>query len=342
MLNQKYIVALQDAVRSYLHDTLGIRSAIRPWVHSSRLPYFLQDAFELHELKVRDHSLLLALNRRKKTPSLATVRDRLDKLQTVVDCPVVYVTDALASYERRRLIEQKVPFIVPGNQLYLPDLGIDLREYFRQQPHAPAEALSPATQAMLLRALLEKSTQAAWYPAAIADELGYTAMTVSRVVKELTGAGIATLDCRGAARWLQMDRPAEKTWEQAKSLLRSPVKRQVWMPAAPALNERQIPLAGLSALACYTSLAEPPLPVYAMSVVQLKALSEQGFEETPEPITGGCQLQVWTYAPILATDAKIANDTKVVDPLSLRLSFQDTYDERIELALEELKEHFPW
>ncbi len=30
-------------------------------------------------------------------------------------------------------IAQKVPFIVPGNQLYLPDLGLDLREYFRQR-----------------------------------------------------------------------------------------------------------------------------------------------------------------------------------------------------------------
>jgi hypothetical protein len=31
-----------------------------------------------------------------------------------------------------------------------------------------------------------------------------------------------------------------------------------------------------------------------------------------------------------------------VAPLSLSLSFQDTADDRIELALEELKEHFPW
>ena len=39
----------------------------------------------------------------------------------------------MASYERKRLIEQKVPSIVPGNQLYLPDLGLDLREYFRRR-----------------------------------------------------------------------------------------------------------------------------------------------------------------------------------------------------------------
>lgn len=40
--------------------------------------------------------------------------------------PVVYVTTTLASYERKRLVQQKVPFIVPGNQLYLPELAIDL------------------------------------------------------------------------------------------------------------------------------------------------------------------------------------------------------------------------
>ncbi len=36
------------------------------------------------------------------------------------------------------------------------------------------------------------------------------------------------------------------------------------------------------------------------------------------------------------------DEKKAVDPLSLSLSFQENTDERIELALEELKEHFPW
>jgi hypothetical protein len=31
-----------------------------------------------------------------------------------------------------------------------------------------------------------------------------------------------------------------------------------------------------------------------------------------------------------------------VDPLSLTLSLQDEADERVQLALGELKEHFPW
>jgi len=102
---------------------------------------------------------------------------------------VVYVTDALASYERRRLIEQKVPFLVPSNQLYLPNLGIDLREYFRKPPTAPETALSPATQAMLIAVLLRKPWCPEWQPAEVLGSLGYTPMTLSRAVKELTAAG---------------------------------------------------------------------------------------------------------------------------------------------------------
>ncbi|MCK7468892.1 MAG: hypothetical protein MZU91_12730 [Desulfosudis oleivorans] len=72
-----------------------------------------------------------------------TFAARLDKLRQLAGMPVVYVTRTLASYERKRLIEQKVPFLVPGNQLYLPDLGIDLREYFRKPTIAAQTATQP-------------------------------------------------------------------------------------------------------------------------------------------------------------------------------------------------------
>jgi hypothetical protein len=45
---------------------------------------------------------------------------------------------------------------------------------------------------------------------------------------------------------------------------------------------------------------------------------------------------VWSYTPALLPDSK------TVDPLSLTLSLQDAADERIQQALDELKEHFPW
>jgi hypothetical protein len=335
-------VSLQEQVTQYLHATLGIRTAGRPWPGAGKLPYYLQDEFDLHELRAADRAILLALNRRKSVPALSTLRARLDKLQTAVHRPVVYVTAALASYERKRLIEQKVPFIVPGNQLYLPDLGIDLREYFRQERNESAESLSPAAQAMLLTALLSKSTQAAWQPAVVGRGLGYTAMTASRAVNELTSAGIAKLDRRGRTRWLLMEMPPAQTWEAIKPRLRAPVKREFWAQTVAALDQKRAPLAGLSALALYTQLTDQALPIYAVGVAQLKSPGLKKVTEVAEPVPGGCQVQVWTYTPLLVSDSRTDQKRTVVDPLSLSLSLQDSTDERIQLALEELKEHLPW
>lgn len=336
MLKDERSTARLTAVRGYLHDTLGIDPAISLWPDVGRLPYYLQDAFELYELKIRDLSVLLAVNRRAKTPRLDTVRGQMEQLKSLADRPAVYVTDALASFERKRLIGHKVPFIVPGNQLYLPDLGIDLREYFRQKTQVPEHALSPATQAMLISALSRKSTQPTWHPAETAAELGYTPMTLSRAVRELTAAGIATLERKGKARWLHMNRPPAETWDLAKPLLRSPVNRRVWTLRSPILlqPEQRLPLAGLSALAHYSRLAEPALSIYAMDFKQWRILAQRDLPMIPEPTAGSFQLEVWNYAPSLGGG--------IVDPLSLSLSLQNETDERVQSALEELQEHFPW
>ena len=323
-------------VRAYLHHTLGIEPHVRLWEGASKLPYFLQDTYELRELRLLDHPILLAIYRRKATPALTEIRKHLDKLKELAGRPVVFVTDALASYERKRLIEQKVPFIVPGNQLYLPDLGIDLREYFRQRKETPDGALSPATQALLITALLRKPWKVDWQPAETLAQLGYTAMTLSRAVKELTAADIATICHEGRTRWLRLDRPPAEIWEQAKSLLRSPVNRTAWAHPTASLRRQRTPFAGLSALACHSMLAEPPFPIYAVSSVQWRTAVRAGIEVLPEGLPGACQWQVWSYTPALLPDSKS------VDPLSLTLSLQDEADERIQLALDELKEHFPW
>jgi hypothetical protein len=328
--------ALDTAVQKYLHDILGVAVKIGSWAGAGKLPYFLQDAFEIRELKLFDRPILLALDRQTNKPALANVRAQLAKLQVLAAQPFVYVTSALASYERKRLIGQKVPFMVPGNQLYLPDLGIDLRQYFRQRPRAEDAALSPATQALLIVVLLREPWQESWQPAEVVAGLGYTPMTLSRAIKELTSAGIATVHIEGRARRLRMTRPPAQTWEHARPLLGSPVRRRVWARPVPGLQSPFARLAGLSALARHALLAEPQWPVYALSCAQWKAATQAGLQTLAETLSGCCECQVWNYSPALVPHSAS------VDILSLLLSLQDEVEERVQLALGGLKALLPW
>ena len=324
------------AIQRYLHDTLGTVPEVRAWPGAEKLPYYLQDAFDVVALTLFDRLILLAVDKRPEKPGLANLRTAIDKLRHVTGIPVVYVSGALASYERKRLVEQKVPFLVPGNQLYLPELGIDLREFFRRIPPATAASLSPATQAMLIAVLLREPWQPEWQPAEVIGALGYTTMTLSRAVRELTAAGVVTLRTEGRTRWLRTDRSAPEMWEHAKPLLRSPVKRRFWALPIEGWAPPRVRWAGLSALARLSMLAEPRYPTYAIGQAQWKIVKQGRIETVPEPLPGTCEWELWHYDPALVP----GSDT--VDPLSLTLSLEDNTDERVQLALDGLKERFPW
>ena len=82
---------IEADVRAYLHHTLGIDPHVRVWEGANKLPYFLQDAYELRELRLLDHPVLLAIWRREATPALTEIRNHRDKLEALAGRPVVFV-----------------------------------------------------------------------------------------------------------------------------------------------------------------------------------------------------------------------------------------------------------
>lgn len=327
---------VNEKIRQYLSETLGLSSRVSPWVRQDELPYYLQEAFDWREIDLAGHSVVLAIDRNAAKPSLSEVRSKLSKARSLFEQPIVYATRTLASYERRYLIDQKVPFVVPGNQLYLPDLGIDLREYFRKRSATPETTISPAAQAILIKLLLQPDWRAEGRPAQLANSLGYTPMTLSRALRELTTNAIVAVRENGRFRHIALERPPVETWQQALPLLRTPVKRIEWaLPqSSPALEKA--PIAGLSALASSTMLAEPRSPARAISSSRWKEALEAGLKTLHEWQPGAIECQIWRYEPSLG------EGRETVDPLSLTLSLRDADDERIQAALDELKEQIPW
>ncbi|HEX2924359.1 MAG TPA: hypothetical protein VHS28_10060, partial [Chloroflexota bacterium] len=100
---------------------------------------------------------MLMADIREEEQQPGVVERQLDQVRSRIGMEVVYVRLAITSYNRKRLIERKIPFIVPGNQMYLPPLGLDLREHLRRL-RGKRHLFSPATQVMVLHLLLRKET----------------------------------------------------------------------------------------------------------------------------------------------------------------------------------------
>jgi hypothetical protein len=321
-------------LKRYLHETLGVEVSPIQWDEGTRLPFFLQNLYTFFEVQLLDVPSLLMLDRTEQEQSPATVRKHIDQVRAKWDGEVVYVRARVTAYNRKRLIEHKLPFVVPGNQMYLPMLGIDLREHFKKL-RTETHKFSPSTQALVIHVLLHGTTKRIFTPAEMAGCLGYSAMTMTRAFDELESADLGEIFLEGRERCVRFAESEKDTWAKAQPFLRSPVKKRLFIK--PLNTDPPGPSAGLTALADYTRLAEPANPVIALSGEDWKSLKQrQRVNEFPSKEPGALEIEVWSYAPNLFVKGR------VVDRLSLYLSLKESQDERIEAALEEMMKELEW
>ena len=76
--------------------------------------------------------------------------------------------------------------------------------------------------------------------------------------------------------------------------------------------------------------------MYATTFAEWREALKAGAREAPEPSEDTQVLELWIYDPALVPGQA------TVDPLSLTLSLQDSTDERVLQALDELKGQLPW
>jgi len=317
----------------YLHDALGVSVKTTPWSGVGQLPPVLRERYRFAKAELLGLRALLVIDANPEEQSPATVRKHLDMLQTKQPAELIYVRARVTAYNRKRLIEQKVPFIVPGNQMYLPMLAIDLREHFRRiREEAPT--FSPSTQVVVLHAMLRDAGQVL-IPSEMAPLLGYSAMTMTRAFDELETAKLAEVTVRGRERCLRFIGDRREIWEKAQPFLRNPVSKRLFIRRINGAEGATH--AGLTALAHYSMLAPPAYTTYALSREEWKTLRQQHkIIEVPVQDPDVSEIEVWWYSP-----ARFA-EHGMVDQLSLYLSLKADHDERTETALEEMMEKIEW
>ena len=324
-----------DTIKNYLNEVLALKPRVKAWAKSQSLPIYLRELYTFQSIVLYDQSCLLLCDESDSAPSSKALTKHIQQVQKKFEGAVIYVREQVSAYQRKRLIEEGIAFIIPNNQMYLPPLGLDLREQFKSAKKK-VETLSPVAQVCILDLLLSEeqlgSSASRSCAKLLSERLGYSIMSISRALKEFSSVDLAETYESCFKDWLNGEVTADRKrelWEQSQVYLRNPIRKKHWI-----LTDHSFALkAGESALAEYSNLATGKTQSFAMSSADYKALKEAGeVQEIDFKDDGVVEIEVWAYDPKLLADAS------KVDPLSLYLSLKDDDDERVQLSLDEMME----
>ncbi len=316
--------------KRYLEDTLDLRAEILSIDLSAQLPYFYSEHYRFHDLDLNGVSYLLCEGRDILVAK--QVRTQLTELENRTGRQSVYLSFEMNANLRRSLVENRVSFIVPNNQIYLPKLGIVFSERYRKNFKAK-DRLSPAAQVILLRAILNHEhgmVTASEY----AKRLKYTVMSISRAFAELQEYGIVSREENWKEKPFMWIFKGRELWDKALPFLINPVRRSMWI-----VNKDRLPycLAGISALSRYSMINEDDFLTYAtISSIAKNNLDIVEISQDSRPADNVSNLQIWKYNP------KLISSEDCVDPLSLYLSLKENHDDRVQMSIESMLGKFRW
>ena len=323
---------VREALERYLGNTLHEPTRVGALEHAPGLPSFLSRRYRLFEGHIAGRRIVfLATMDNTATPS--DIAKHVALVRPAVDALVVFVAPWLSAYNRARLIGQGVPFVVPGNQLYIPDLAMDLRERFRTHTKRRANGLSPTAQAVLFHRLL-RLDEAATTPTLIATRMRYSAMSIGRAFNDLVDTGLAHTERYGKERHIRFKAEGRQLFEASNDLLRSPVRTEKFVRnghVVPPLKH-----SGETALAELTDLSPPRQVAFAVAASDWKMIAQTcGLVETGRDQAAHI-VETWAYDPAGLSTAR------TVDPLSLYAHFRNHRDERVSMAAERLLKEMVW
>jgi hypothetical protein len=328
---------LQQKGEAYAEDAFGVTLALEP-IQPPSLPFYIVDRYRLWRGDLFGRAcLFMAPDPNEIHKGLGEVaRHRATVCNQLHADLVVLLFEALPPRQRRKLVADRIAFMVPGAQLYVPELFLEFREGRVSKPpitRAP-DRLSPTAQMVTIAALLDRQVEDK-NATALARTLGVAAMSMIRAFDELQAAGIADTHRVGRERTLYLNTKGRDLWTRVEPLLQSPVRkvRHVFIPYPDRFPGV---IAGESALANYTALASPRIQTQAVAGADWNRLvREHALIDKPDHGEGE-DIQTWAYDPAVFAERM------TVDRVSLYLSMRDHADERVAQAAEQLLEGMPW
>ena len=238
--------------------------------------------------------------------------------------------DRTTFYIKEKLIEEGIPFVIDGKQVFLPFIGYLLSKE-NERELAPVHLISFLTQKMLLMAIYERWNEVKVSGAA--KRMGVSTKSASRCFDELEYLNIGVLDMKGKSRVINIPDDRKQLWQQIEHMLRNPVIRRFILRKDMKLEKK----AGISALCEYSLLSDNAYLTYAVTKKELKASGVNEEKQVSELEEIGCVVLELGYFIDFSGKG-------LQDPLSVVLSLtgEEQEEERIDISINEMLEEYVW
>ena len=193
------------------------------------------------------------------------MQKRISLIEQKTGSVVILVIKEIASYNRLRLANLRVNFIIPGKQMFLPALLVNFREEPNRDEDLP-KSIPPVAQALLPYHLQVGSIEGL-DAKTLADRLHVSYASANRAISWLTEKGIIeTSD--GKTKLIEVREPKKALWQKALPFLDNLIEKVVYTDEI-----LDAPKSGINALAGYTMINKEAVESYALSKAKLKNLS---------------------------------------------------------------------
>lgn len=321
-----------DDILNYLQETVGLQGSIKtlPDAELKQLPLYLSHAYSYALFELDGNSFLLAQERDDMPKTAGQLKKQSKAFMQHTGRPVVFVLYNQSAQLKRKMIQDRINFIVPENQIYLPDLLIALKENNRQSLTFSA-SLTPSAQLLLLYHL-QIEDLAPFSFKDIAMKLAYSPKTITKIAAELKAKGLCRISGKKEKR-LAFDFDRKQLWQKSEPLMLSPILKSYFTSRKENQSFCQ---SGDKALAFYTFLSDTNRNEYAISKTLFEELKEKDYWDYLDETEGDTQIEIWKYNPCLLSN------NGYIDPLSLYLCYRDDENERVSAEIRNLIDKRSW
>ena len=316
-------------MKEFLEKTLRQRVVIEEDTSIfEKMPLVYRGRYDI--FKVKTNGALWVAIYPKSDIGLVLLRKDRERIERTVGLNCAIFLDQATFYIKEKLLDDGIPFVIKGKQVFLPFIGCLLsNEHERELP--PVHMISFLTQKLLLTAIYER-----WREMKVSDaakRLEVSKMSVSRCFDEIEYLNIGVLGIKGKSRVISLPDDLKLFWERNMNVWRSPVIRKFVLRNDIGLDKK----AGISALCEYSLLSDNKYPTYALIKKEIEASGIKTMKQADASgEIGSVVLELGYFINF--------NGKKMQDPLSVVLSMTDEEleDERVKISMDEMLEEYVW